>query len=339
MNVYFTVDTESTIGLPGRWPRQRPTGPARQVFCRIDGKEYGIPLLVEMMREFSFRGTFFIETLSTGYLGECGMRAIFEFLLRHEQDLQLHAHPKFRFYSEWLAAQARGAEYQLPQRLDLIGHFSEDLQMDLLSESVERFNRFAGYPARVFRAGSYAGSVGMLRCLRRLGIQVDSSFNPCYHPDWSFPDRPLSPNTVQRIEGVWEIPVTVARTRLPEGHRGFKFADCTSLSFWEIRTMLNAAFASGQRHFVMVFHSFAGVKAKDETYTEIRPNRIVIRRLKKMFRYLADNPGKFSVLTMGTAATTDSLEGEPEQPRVANLGFVASGVRKVVQLLNAPYWT
>lgn len=340
VNVYFTVDTESSMGGAWRCPQRRPIEANRHVFCRIGGQDYGIPLLVDVMREFGFRGTFFVETLSTRCLGESDTRSVFDYLLHQEQDLQLHIHPNFRFYSEWLTAQAQGIEYQVPSPSDLIGHFSESLQMDLLSEAAQLFERFAGYAPRAFRAGCFAGSRSTLRCLCRLGIQVDSSFNPCYHPNLSFPDGPLAPNLVQKTEGVWEIPITVARTKLPEGYGGFKFADCASLSFREIRSMLDTASLSGQRHFVIVFHSFAGVKAKDETYAEMRPNRIVIRRLRRMFRYLADNADKFAVTTMaGVAANPDSLEEGPSVPEVAELGFAMSAVRKLVQLWNTPYWT
>jgi hypothetical protein len=340
MNVYFTIDTESSMGGAWRWPERRPISAVRHVFCRIGGKDYGIPLVVDMMSEFGFRGTFFVETLATRCLGESDTSSIFEYLLRHGQDVQLHIHPTFRFYSEWLGAQARGIEYQVPTQNDLIGHFSESMQMDLLSEAAQLFERFAGYPPKAFRAGCYAGSRSMLRCLCKLGVQVDSSFNPCFHPKLSFPDGPLPPNVVQKVEGVWEIPVTVARTKLPEGYGGLKFADCTPLSFAEIRVMLDVAYSFGQRHFVIVFHSFSGVKPKDETYVDMRPNQIVIRRLRKMFQYLAENSDKFSVSTMGAVtANPDSLECGPSNPAIAELGLAISAIRKAVQLWNTPYWT
>jgi hypothetical protein len=340
MNVYFTVDTESSMGGAWRRPDRRPLEATRHVFCRIGDKDYGIPLLVRILSEFNFRGTYFVETLSTRCLGEADTRTVFDFLLHEGQDVQLQIHPNFRFYSEWQNAQAQGLDYQVPRPVDLIGHFCEDVQMDLLTEAAQYFEQFAGYPPTAFRAGCFAGSRSTMRCLRKIGITVDSSFNPCYHPELSFPDNALVPNLVQQIEGVWEIPVTVARTKLPEGYRGFKFADCTALSFPEIRTMLDAAASSGQQHFVIVFHSFGAVKPKDETYAEMRSNRIVIRRLKKMFRYLAENRDKFCVETMGTVSgNLQTLERGVPQPVVAELGLARSAVRKAVQLWNTPYWT
>ena len=148
----------------------------------------------------------------------------------------------------------------------------------------------------------------------------------------------LQPNVVQNIEGVWEIPVTVARTTLPEGYGGFKFADCSTVSFTEIRSMLDSAAASGLEHFVIVFHSFSAVKPKDGSYSEIRPDRIVIRRLEKMFRYLAEHEKTFRVETMGALAENIGTLNVTTEPSVAQLPRVASVMRKTVQLLNRAYW-
>jgi len=328
------------MGGAWRHPDRRPLSTARRVFCRVGQKEYGIPLLVKILGEFGFRGTYFVETLSTRCLGEAEIRAVFDFLLQEGQDVQLHIHPTFRFYAEWQEARTNGAAYEIPAPSDLIGHFAEERQMELLAEAADYFKRFAGYGPLAFRAGCYAGSRTTMRCLCRLGVKVDSSYNPSYHPELSFPKDMMVPNLVQQMEGVWEIPVTVARTRLPEGYQGFKFADCSALSFSEIRTMLDAAVASKLQHFVMVFHSFSAVKSRDETYRDMRPNRIVIRRLRKVFQFLAENPGRFHVETLGQVSRDlVSLEESKTQPVVAKLNLGASALRKAVQVWNNFFWT
>jgi hypothetical protein len=339
MNVYFTVDTESSIGGALAHPDLWALPASQHIFCRIGDEEYGIPLLVHTLSQYGFRGTFFVETLATRCLGEADTASVFDFLLRSNQDVQLHIHPAFWFLSELQKARNTGAPYALPGQPDLIGHFEKPRQLELLSEAVYFFKMFAGYRPLAFRAGCFAGSRSMLQCLNQLGIRVDSSFNPCYHPDISFPDAELEPNLVQRMEGVWELPVTVAQTPLPEGHQGFKFADCSSLSFAEIRAMLNAAAAARQEHFVMVFHSFSAVKTKDYRFKEMRPNRIVIRRLQKLFQYLSQNSGTFRVNTFGDLAAGDGGIGSPSQaPLVPQLPLAHSTMRKAVQLLNNAYW-
>lgn len=339
LNVYFTVDTESSMA--GGWlrPEYRPIPASRHVFCRIGGEDFGIGLLTKVMGEFGFRGTYFVETLATWCLGDADTASIFDFLLAAEQDVQLHIHPTFWYYAQLLKSQAEGREYTVPQPNDFIGRFARPVQMELLGESLRLFERFAGRRPAAFRAGCFAGSRSMMASLRELGIGLDSSFNPCFHADLSFPGEPMAINAAQKIEGVWELPVTVARSRLPEGTTSLKFADCTSLSFPELRRMLDTAAAAGQEHFVIVFHSFSAVKSRDWAFTELRPDRVIIRRLEKVFRYLAQHPERFRVRTMGDLADhLESLETAPARPFIADLGLLDSVVRKTVQLVNRAYW-
>jgi hypothetical protein len=340
-NVYFTVDTEPSMGGALDHPERRPVPASRHIFCRIGDEEFGIPLIVRILQRYGFRGTFFVETLGAKCLGNDDSQATFEFLMREGQDVQLHVHPVFHFYAELLQAREEGREYRVPVPTDLLGHFSQEVQHQLLSESIEYFQQFSGKRPVAFRAGCFASSRVTMRCLAALGVSVDSSLNPCY-PDFSFPGEYLEPNLVQRIEGVWEVPVTVVRTPLPEGYTGFKFADCTSLGVPEIRRMLDAASRASQEHFVIVFHSFSAVKTKDVEWKEMRPNRMVIQRLNGLFRYLAENSDRFRVSTMGELAKELSLRktelGTSSSAVIADLGLFQASVRKAVQLINSIYW-
>jgi hypothetical protein len=338
MRVYFTVDTECSIGGAWSHPDRRPVGASKHIFCRIGNDDFGIPLLTRIMGEFGFRATYFVETFATLCLGDADIRPVFDFLLREQQDVQLHTHPVFRQYAEFRKAIDGGGEYHGSQPMDLLGHMSFNLQMELLEEAIHHFETLAGYRPLAFRAGCWAGSRTMLKCLHRLGIRVDSSFNPCYHPEISFPEGPLEPNAVQKVEGVWEIPVNVARTPLPESASRYKHADCVAVSFPEIRAMLEATANAGQEHFVIVFHSFSAVKPKDETYAQMRPDRIVIRRLEEMFRYLADHPDQYQVDTMGNIAQNPEVLHESTALAMPSLGLLVAAKRKAVQLINNAYW-
>src|SRR5262249_31404701 len=135
---------------------------------------------------------------------------------------------------------------------------------------------------------------------------------------------------------IWEIPVTVVRTPLPENN-GLKMADPCSLSVRELRLMLEAGVRSGQRHFVIVFHSFSAVKPKDQAYSELRPDRIVIRRLEKLMEYLGARSDLYRVSTFGELATEIAFM-EAEAGAIAKLGLMSAAVRKSVQALNRYYW-
>ena len=335
--VYFTVDTESSMGGAWNHPHRHPVPSPRHVFCQVGQRNYGIPLIVESMAHYGFQATYFVETLATQVLGDTDTAAIFDYLLKSKQDVQLHIHPNYRFYADFRRARAQGRPFQIPEARDNLARFPEEIQMELLLEARDFFRRFAGVDPTVFRAGNYSASRTTLRCLAALGLRIDSSFNPCY-PDVSFAGADLQLNRVQKIEGVWEIPITVARTRLPENKVGLKYADCTALAATELHGMLEAAAAGGLEHFVLVFHGCRAVKAKDATYEEIRPNRIVISRLEKLFAYLAKRSDLFEVATLGQAAASPTLLEAAHHAVVPELGFVRAGVRKVVQLVNNSYW-
>jgi hypothetical protein len=336
MNVYFTVDTESSIGGAWQHPERRPVKADRHIFCRINGRDHGIGLITDILGQQGFRATYFVETLMTLVNGEEDTRAVFDYLLEHNQDVQLHIHPVYRFYAEVLKAQIADEPHSMPEATtDFIGAYEEQRQMELLDQALVLFRRFACRSPIAFRAGCFAASRETLRCLRKLGMLLDSSFNPCY-PAWSFAGQELESNRVCNIEGIWEIPVTVSRTPLPEGN-GLKHADPCALSLGELRTMLEAGVASGQRHFVIVFHSFSAVKPRDCTYNEMRPDRIVIRRLEKLTEYLRKHSDLYRVCTFGELA--EEIASVVDTPgSMATLKVLPAALRKSVQGLNRNYW-
>src|SRR5881628_1932604 len=128
LKVYFTVDTEASMG--GAWsnPDRFPTPAERHVFCRISDRPFGVPLIVDLMARYGFRATYFVETMATRVLGDADTASIFDYLLKHGQDVQLHLHPNFRYYSELRQAQAERRSYEVPKPSDLLGHFPEAVQ-------------------------------------------------------------------------------------------------------------------------------------------------------------------------------------------------------------------
>jgi hypothetical protein len=222
MNVYFTVDTESSMA--GAWNDRsaRPLMSDRHIFCRIGKDDYGIGLITDTLGEYGFQATFFVEPLVALVNGHDDTKAVFDFLLERNQDVQLHIHPTFQFYAEFLNANRAAATP--PSTCDLLSSFDATAQQELIERAATLHAQFAGIRPVAFRAGCFAANSVTLRCLGRAGIRLDTSFNPCYD-DWSFHGEPMTPNEVRHIEGVWEIPVTVARTPLPEGYGGLKHAD------------------------------------------------------------------------------------------------------------------
>jgi hypothetical protein len=133
---------------------------------------------------------------------------------------------------------------------------------------------------------------------------------------------------------VWEIPLTVCRTGVGR-LAGLKPLDIGAVSFMEIKRALNQAGQLGMTSVTMILHSFSLFKKADIQFQRIRPDRLVIRRFKKLCRYLGEHRDRFRVVTFA-----DRPEPKPYPPGtpLPDLGYVLPSARRLVQGLNRPYW-
>lgn len=335
--VYITVDTESSMGGAWRFADRSPLPVEKRIFCQVDGRAYGLPLIVEGLGRHGFRATFFVEVFSSHCLERDSVRRVFDYLLEAGQDVQLHTHPTFRNYA---LATSNGNRRDFDRYMslpDAMYRYAREEQAILLEEAAALFRQFTGCDAAAYRAGSFRANIDTLAALPR-SIVVDSSFNP--GDPKSFPGDRLEPNLVQPIEGVVELPITVGSCGFPPFRR-YKHLEISALSLTEMKTALLGAHSLGLRHCVMVFHSFSTVKHRDIFYSRIKPDRLVIARYMELLRFLAENHSRFEVATIGKAAADrDSLlRSHASKPApVPDLGTVAPAWRKCVQAVNRVYW-
>lgn len=336
--LYLTVDVEASMG--GAWgdPRLRPVGAERRVFCRTGGKDYGIGWQCRQLRERDLKATFFCEVLSSLVLGEDDTRSYLEFLLEEEQDVQLHVHPNFYFYAEKVWADVNKTDYAAPAQPDNLAAMATEDQAKILGVSVDIFKYLTGKEPIAFRAGGYMADERTLSILARLGLRIDSSWNPVFHRRGSFPAERLPANRPFLLNGVLELPVTVVQDPLPLPGKGsgLRPLEVCALSSAEMQTALNQLHENGVSHVVIVHHSFACVKAKDIQYRQIRPDRMVMRRFTSLLDFLAENSSRFEVTAMGTL--TDPLEyALARQEFVPKLGYLPPLWRTVQQTVNRLY--
>ena len=333
--VHLTIDTESAMA--GAWdaPGHGPLPASRHVFCEGPSGAYGIPLITRELDRYGFRATFLCEMLATRVLGEADTRSVVEALLTAGQDVQLHLHPVYWYYRRFLDGGAVDRHHHRAATSDLLSAHSPDRQLALLEEATEIFRACTGQVPVAFRAGNFAASHATLRALAKLGFRIDSSYNPAQQDDPSLADDPPAPNVVQSIEGVWEVPVTVARTRIGEGN-GYKPFDPVALCAWEMTRILDTAHAAGMHHVTVLFHSFTFVKPWDMSYSRFRLNRVVLRRLQALLRFLDANQDRFRVETFGEMAA-GPIQAAPTAV-IPHLGVWRPAVRKTVQVVNQLYW-
>jgi hypothetical protein len=336
--IFFTVDTENSMGCAWSDPTLTPVSSDRRIFCKVNGRDNGVGWMCKELQRRGLRASFFGEMFASLLFGECDTRYWVDFLLKNGQDVQLHTHLNYYFYAEHRGL-CRPLSSRL-QRTDDLAGVPEPERRALLDLACDIFTRATGRRPVAFRAGSWRGTRGLLADLHEAGIVIDSSFNPSLQGRGSFDGEELGVNSIQRIEGVWEVPVTVARQSLPDPAtpNGFKALDPASMSVWELRRVLDHAFESGLEHVVAVFHSFSAVKPGDPQYSRLRPDRIVQRRFTLFLDYVANNPARFRVSTFGDLAARVADVHRAPEGLIADLGVLRPLARKIVQAINSLYW-
>jgi hypothetical protein len=325
IRVYFTVDTETSMG--GAWsnPAYAPLPLDCTVFGKYRSRSYGIPLIMDILENYDFRATFFTEVFCAYNVGYEPVAAALRSIQARGHDAQLHLHPEQRFYRDFLGGGERREE-------GLMFAFPAAEQSELICEGVALFRELSGKMPRAYRAGCYGGSEVTLRALRQNGIEIDSSYNLAYLGNTCGFEMQLL-NAPVMLEGIREFPVTVFRV---SGLPGYKPLEISAVSVSEIIATVRRLQEAGCRDVVLVLHSFSLLKNGGIRYESCRPDHLVIRRLKKLCGILSQLRGEVEVCVLGE--TTLSLPS-PAQPQVIpSLTWLQPSLRKITQGVNRIPW-
>ena len=290
VKVFLTIDTEHSIGGAFNNPDYRPIGNKKRIFGKIGKRYYGIPLLIDIANEFGLPLTFFVETFNKHYFGLDQIKETCDYVLKRGHDIQLHLHPNYLNF--------KLSNYIPPKYSDLIGEYSTEDQIKIISEAKDDLKNIAGYPPIAFRAGCFGANDETLEVLSKLGFIIDSSYNQSFLPKpCLMSNRNL--NTVAYLNGVYEFPVTnfyeTSRLRPPR----YMPLDLNGVSFEEIRFLLEH-FGRTLKAVTIILHSFSFIKAFGVQYKKIRPRFEIIRRFRRLCKFLAENNHKYHVLALGS---------------------------------------
>lgn len=179
-------------------------------------------------------------------------------------------------------------------------HFSEQYQTAVIADGIAALQRCGVSNVCAFRAGNFGADLATLRALAANKILFDTSYNVCYPVCRIAVSKPmLSP---QKIEGVWEIPISYFDT-----FRGLRHVQVSAASNAEMEAALMYAYKSQWKTFVIVSHSFELIHRDKKT---ARYNGIQIRRFERLCRFLNKHNDKFRTRTFSELAReTDLSEG------------------------------
>ena len=300
LSVIPTVDVEGSHG----------TEPFEQfALGRIDGAVWGAPAIAAIFREMGVQGTFFVDVYEHTLWGEKPLRQLCEQLVDLGQDVQLHTHPSWR--DDWrddaaLRALKRVSSF-LPQHLNLMANLTEDQQAQVLEQGAELLQRWIGRPPVAHRSGGYSANNATLRALYRVGIPVDSSANAT-HLNSRIDKAPR--NSITRLEGVLEIPVSVVRLNV--GLPGLPLAsrlvnlDLDDLGAREMWDAARHASQLGMGMITLSAHSYSLLDF-DARFRRIRAAPKKAEALRRFLAAVHDAP---DMRVLSCAAYYRTLDGE-----------------------------
>lgn len=325
LRIYFTVDTETSMGGAWNRPGAAPLPAALTVFGETASGKYGVPLIMDILEQHGFAATFFVEVFCAYLLGFEEVAKIFQCIQDRGHDVQLHLHPVYRFYRDFLNGQPR-------RERDLMFQFPPQEQETLIREGVSLFRQFSGKSPRAFRAGCYAASEVTLGALRKNGISIDSSYNLSYlGRSCGFKYRNL--NAPRVLNGVHEFPVTNFHSG---ARRSLKPLEISAVSVTEIIRTIRQLQKTQCRDVLLVFHSFSFLKRRGVRFEKCRPDRIVINRFRKLCAELSRMRNEVEISVLGNVDLSRTLVSQPHV--VPSLGWVQPAIRKAAQAFDRIPW-
>ncbi len=140
-------------------------------------------------------------------------------------------------------------------------------------------------------------------------------------------------NVPWRVSGLWEVPITNFHTGAWK-MRGLKPLDVGAVSFAEMKHVLLQAERMGLAAVVFLMHSFTLFKKADVQFLRLQPDHLVIRRFRRLCRFLGENSHRFKV---GAFASRPEFSSTPAHLPIPDAGALLPACRKMVQGFNR-FW-
>jgi peptidoglycan/xylan/chitin deacetylase (PgdA/CDA1 family) len=325
--VLFTIDTEISMGGAARDPSLLPVGAKKRIWGETERGRYGISYFMDVFDEYGMKGVFFFEPVARHVVPEAELAEAAKYIVDRGHDVELHVHPEFQMD---LPAVQRG-ESKSPNPSFFEHSLAE--QRRYIRESYDTLYRWTGRRPIAFRAGGYGASEVTLAALKAEGIEIDSSYNLwAVQHGWCGMKATPELNDAAVLEpGILEIPVTNLRAKGPRG--GLRPFELSALNATEMISMLEEMYREGARVACSVTHSFRLLRARDHQYRDVAVDHFNVHRLRRLCRFLAQNPDRFQVVTFKTMPA-EKLRLAPSTPRFASPPLWSSMLRMGIQAIK-----
>lgn len=273
MHLFFTVDVEA---YRGDYP------------VEVHGLGRGLDYLLETLRTFRFRATFFVEALGGTRWGTGSLKTICRLLLNDGHEVALHLHPKV------------SALPGIEPRTDLLWRYPAAVQQSFFRAGLDILNSCGVAEVRVFRAGDLAADRTTLEVMRACGIALSSN-RDCDTRHVAPRINHLFPvqNDVSWWRGVRDFPVSAFRSPFPLLDGPYRHLEICALGTEEMIAVLKKMEVKGYQAATLLTHPGEFFRETGMGTTFLRKN---CRRLERLLAFLADQRS-IRVVPMGEAGT------------------------------------
>jgi hypothetical protein len=305
--VCITIDTEFSIGGAFRDPVGRRPVAEANVDCPAEGRDNGLPFLLETFRNYGIAATFFVEALNTAYFGDAPMGRIVERILAAGQDVQLHIHPSWLAFehADWISRFA----HDPPN--DQCDNRKLDELCNIIRRGIAALGRFGVAHPIAMRTGNLRADLTTYAAMHESGLHLASNIGAAvFRP--SDPQLQLNGGRCW-IGDVLEVPV-LSYQQTACGWRILRLLTITASSWAETERLLWCARAARVPTIVLLTHPFEFIKGDRLDPERVRINRVNQARLLRLCAFIAAHPAEFAAVSFAQAGPAWLREGDVEAP-------------------------
>ena len=284
--ICLTFDTEFSVGGAfGDPDAKRPVG-EEWVNCPAEGRDHGLPFILDTLAEHRLKATFFVEALNPAYFGDAPMGRVVARILAAGQDAELHLHPCWTAFADpdWKKA------VRAKPPSDDCTSYDVDRYAGLIATGLAQFQKWGAPQPVALRTGNLQVAEATYQAMAAVGLELASNVGLAIYRPKEAALRLASGR--HRFHGVTELPVLTYDQLAVGNWRKDRLFAITATSFGESVGLLWAARRAGISPVVILSHPFEFIKYRPGS-TSFRPNPVNQARLKRLCAFIAAHPDDF----------------------------------------------
>jgi len=286
LDVYITFDTEIWCDGWNNLDDKFNDYFQRYVYGHTSKGEYALPINLKILEDNGLKATFFVEPLFSERFGIAPLSELVGVIQQAKQDVQLHIH------TEWLDEAHNRLLPDIDVKTQYLFQFELDHQERILQHGLELLSKAGVTSISAFRAGSFAANLDTLSALSRVGITIDSSYNPAMtHLIDHISDGDKAFFQPKIVNDVCVYPVSAINDVL-----GLRHLQVTACSFSEFKFALDKAEAENWDSLVLVSHNFELLD-----HSKTKADVLLRKRFQKLCEYLGEHKDRFNVKLLSEA--------------------------------------